>query len=189
MENTLFQTILDRRSIRAYKDEKVTEEQKQQLLAAALASPTAANRQGWHFTFCEDQALLDRINAATCATAMKNAKTEEEKKRWENSFHVFFHAPLVVFISAPKKGEEMPWFSEIDVGIATENINLAAEAIGLGGCILGFPRQAFLGDEKEELEKALKFPEGYEFKIAISLGQKATTKGPHPVGENKYDFV
>ncbi len=188
MDNTLYQTIMDRRSIRAYKPEKVTEEQKKLLLDAALASPTAANRQLWHFTFCEDQALLDRVNEVMCKNNMAAAETEDKRKRWEG-FHVFFHAPLVVFISAPKRGEAMPYYSEVDVGIACENINLAAEAIGLGGCILGFPRTAFWGEEREELEKALHFPEGYEFKVAISIGQKATTKPPHPIRENKYTFI
>ena len=187
MNETALNLLLNRRSIRAYKDKKVTEEEKELLLKCALASPSAGNRQPWHFTFVEDQALLDEINAEMCRQRRLLAANEDEARRWDG-FHVFFHAPLVVFISGPARPNHGK-FSELDDGIACENIVLGAEALGLGSCILGFPMAAFEGDRAAELSRKLKFPEGYEFKVSVSIGQIAATKGEHPIGENKYDFI
>ncbi len=189
MSNSVMQAILDRRSIRAYVQKAVTEEQKQALLQAALASPSAINSQPWHFSFVEDQALLQEVNAALCERLVANAKDEETRARFSDpSYSVFYHAPLVVFISGPASPEPLK-FATIDAGIAVENLALAAQGLGLGSVILGMPREAFLGDKGPALEKKLHFPEGYEFKIAISIGKAAATKDAHPVGENKYSFL
>ncbi len=188
MNDPVLQAIFDRRSIRAYKKDAVTEEQKQTLLQAALASPSARNSQPWHFTFVEDQALLSRVNAAMCERLASPQDKENRTGMADPAYSVFYHAPLVVFISGPANLEGMR-FAPIDAGIAVENLALAAQCLGLGSVILGMPREAFLGEEGPALEKALNFPEGYEFKIAISIGRPDTTKGAHPVGENKYSFL
>ena len=51
--------ILSRRSIRAYTDEPVTEEQIEQLLRAAMSAPSANNEQPWQFVVIDDRELLD----------------------------------------------------------------------------------------------------------------------------------
>ncbi|MBQ5488300.1 MAG: nitroreductase family protein, partial [Clostridia bacterium] len=55
MENTVLDTILARSSIRAYTGEPLTCEQLAALKAAALASPTAMNRQDQRFVFITDR--------------------------------------------------------------------------------------------------------------------------------------
>jgi nitroreductase len=70
-----------------------------------------------------------------------------------------------------------------------QNIALAAESLGLGSVILGLPRDAFFSDQKEELEKILNFPEGYSFKIAISIGTPTDDKPAHQHKEGKISFV
>lgn len=185
MINPVIQAIMDRRSIRAYKNEPVSQELKQILLDAALASPSAANRQPWHFTFVEDQALLDEVNDAMRENMRKNNRGGDFTA---DGFHVFFHAPLAVFISGPANLEGKR-FAEVDAGIAVENLAIAAQGLGLGSCILGLPADAFRGDKGPELSKKLCFPDGYAFKVAISIGWPDTTKEAHPIGENKYTFL
>ena len=74
-------------------------------------------------------------------------------------------------------------------GSIRENIALAAESLGLGSVILGMPGDAFKGDQKEKFKKALRFPEGWDFVIAIAIGVPKDTKEPHPVKEDKIVFV
>ena len=50
--------IMDRRSIRKFTPEKVTEQQVEQLLQAAVMAPSAQNRQPWHFIVCDDKTLF-----------------------------------------------------------------------------------------------------------------------------------
>ena len=70
-----------------------------------------------------------------------------------------------------------------------QTIALAAESIGLGSVILGLPREAFLSDRKEELEKKLQFPEGHVFQIAIAVGVPADDKAEHPMHENRISII
>ena len=54
MKSSVLQAILDRRSIRDYRPEQITGEQLQALISAALASPSAMDRQPWHFTVVQN---------------------------------------------------------------------------------------------------------------------------------------
>ncbi len=67
----------------------------------------------------------------------------------------------------------------MDAGIAVENMALAAEDLGLGNLIIGCIFDAIRGEKKEYFSKALKFPENYEYEIAIAFGHKAMNKEPH----------
>lgn len=181
--NETLSLIASRRSHRAYLPEQISKEQLDALLLAAVQSPSAVNRQPWHFAAVQDKALLEGINRSVCEEARKN---ENPGPRFADpTFNVFYHAPTVIFISSTKDNK----WSGIDCGIATQNIVLAAESMGLGSVILGLPRFAFEGERAAEIEKALGFPENYSFVIAISVGKPADTKPEHPVGENKVTVI
>ena len=55
------QEIINRRSIRSYRADAVTEEQLEQILRAAMAAPSAGNQQPWEFIVVTDQDLLVKI--------------------------------------------------------------------------------------------------------------------------------
>ncbi len=155
-----------RSSTRGYTEEKLTREEINGLLRAGLQAPTATNRQEIHITVVEgDHPILREI--------------EEEKNRergiQDPPHNFYYEAPTVLFLSAEKA---FSW-SEVDAGIAVENIALAAESMGLGSLIIGCVRDALTGDRKEYFSGELKFPEGYEFVIAVALGHKAVSKEPH----------
>ena len=185
MTNETLSLILSRRSHRAYADTPLTKEQTEAILQAALASPSAVNRQPWHFTVVTNQALLDEINRAVWERMMlKNP--ERRSPRFANpDFHVFYHAPTVIFLSGMPDNH----YTHIDCGIAVENIALAAESLGLGSVILGMPKDAFAGEKADAFRKALRFPEGWDFVIAIAIGVPADTKDAHPVKEDRISFV
>ena len=63
--NPVIETILNRKSIRAYSDQPVTEEEKQTILQAAMRSPTAGNMMLYSIIDVQEQALKDRL-AITC---------------------------------------------------------------------------------------------------------------------------
>ena len=185
MENQTLALIANRRSHRAYEKTPLTQAQLDALLKAAVESPSAVNRQPWHFTVVRNQALLDEMNRAIWEQMMKR-RPEMRSRRFEDSnFHVFYHAPTVIFISGMPDNSYTP----IDGGIAVENIALAAESLGLGSVILGMPRDAFAGERAEEFRRALHFPEGWDFVIAIAVGVPADTKDAHPIGADKISFV
>ena len=185
MTNETLSLISARRSHRAYETTPLTQEQLDALLRAAVESPSAVNRQPWHYTVVCNQALLDEINKAVWEQMMKRDAGRRSPRFADKDFHVFYHAPTVIFISGMPDNPYTP----IDGGIAVENIALAAESLGLGSVILGMPRDAFAGDRAEEFKKALLFPEGWDFVIAIAVGVPTDTKEAHPVKEDRISFV
>jgi len=177
MSNPVLDAISDRRSIRAYKQDPITQDQLDAILKAAFESPSARNRQPWHFTVARDQKVIAEVNEE----AQKNMKED----LGFNMKDIFFAAPTVIFISSEKN-----WaWSKVDTGIAVQTIALAAHSLGLGSVILGLPRYAFEGLRKEYFDKLLKFPDDYEFAIAIAIGVPNTTKKAHPNLPGKVEYV
>ncbi len=185
MSNETLRLISARRSHCAYESTPITEEQLNAILQAAVESPSAVNRQPWHFTVVRNQELLDEMNTAVREQAMKRDPGKRSPRFADSDFHVFYHAPTVIFISGMPDNPYTP----IDGGIAVENIALAAESLGLGSVILGMPKDAFAGDKADDFRLALHFPEGWDFVIAIAIGVPADTKDAHPVKEDRISYV
>ena len=112
------QAVLDnihsRKSVRSYTDQDVTPEQVETLLKAAMAAPSGMNAQPWRFVVVREQATKDKLAGGFNKMIAK--------------------APVVIVVcgktTAKLGGENKNWTA--DCAAATENLLLAAEAIGLG---------------------------------------------------------
>jgi nitroreductase len=173
MNNPVLQAIADRRSIRAYKSEKITREQIEILLKAAQESPSARNTQPWHFSVSENTELFKEINA------------EVSKVLEQDVGDIFYAAPLAIFISCDASTR----WGRLDCGIAVQTIALAAHSLGLGTVILGRPDPAFTGPRADYFKKRFKFPENYDFAVAIAIGVPGGTKEAHPIEPDRISFV
>jgi nitroreductase family protein len=110
--------ILSRVSVRRYTDVPVTDEEITAILHAAMSAPSAVNRQPWEFFVVDDPELLKRL-----ADALPYAKMAAQ-------------APLAIVVCGSRERflegvDDVLW--EQDLSAASENILLAAHAIGLGG--------------------------------------------------------
>ena len=164
--SNVIEVIKERSSTRGYTSEPLTDAELQTLIHAGLQAPTAANKQEIHFTVLKgDNPILTEL--------------EEEKNRLRNitaaEHNFYYEAPVVVILSADSSYK----WSPLDAGIAVENMALAAEDLGLGNLIIGCIFDAMRGEKKEYYSKALKFPDNYEYEIAIAFGHKAVSKEPH----------
>lgn len=116
----VLENIANRKSVRAFTDEPVSEADIETLLRAAMAAPSAMNRQPWEFIVINDRDSLDAL-----AGKLRHAK-------------MLSQAPLAIVVCAEtmltlRDGavvENIFW--EHDASAATENLLLAAEALGLG---------------------------------------------------------
>ncbi len=185
MTNETLSVIASRRSRRAYQRVQITPEQLDALLTAAKESPSAMNRQPWHFTVVQNETLLNEINDAARQGVLARVQSQRSARFEDEEFNVFYHAPTVVFLSADPDN----YWAKIDCGIAVENIALAAESMGLGSVILGLPREAFLSSHGTRLREMLGFPAGYDFVIAIAVGFATDDKEPHPQMENRVTII
>lgn len=173
----ILKAMEQRSSTRGYTEEKLTKEELDCLIRAGLQAPTATNRQEIHITVVNgDHPILKEI--------------EDEKnlgRGIQDALHNFYYeAPVVLLLSSERA---FSW-GKIDAGIAVENISLAAEGLGLGSLIIGCIKDALSGEKKEYFSSALKFPEGYDFEIAIAVGHKAVSKEPHEYSvEKNVNFI
>ena len=177
----VLQAISNRRSHRVYREEQLPEETLSAILRAGLESPSARNRQPWHFSVVQDAALIQEIHDEAAAVM----GTGGSPRFADPDFQIFYHAPTVVFLFGEK---DFSW-TQVDCGIAVENMALAAEGLGIGSVILGLPMPAFRGDKGDELRTRLQCPEGYDFVIAIALGYAGDRKDPHDLREEKISRI
>jgi nitroreductase len=114
--NDILHMIGNRASVRDYTPQAVTPEQTEQLLRAAMAAPSSKNRQPWHFIVVSQAAVRQAL-----ATRLPYAK-------------MLHDAPLSILVCGDTDvhaGEAaMSWV--MDCSAATENLLLAAVAMGLG---------------------------------------------------------
>ena len=153
------EAILSRRSIRRYTSDTVSNDQMNTLLRAAMTAPSANNEQPWHFVVIRDRSTLNEIT------------------RFHPYSQMLKEAPAGICVCADLELEKNSgvgyWIQ--DCSAATENILLAANALGLGTCWLGVhPRK----QREEALSKLLGLPDHIVPLCLIALGYPAESKGP-----------
>ena len=144
----LLTAIRKRRAVRDYTQEPVSASALRELIAAASWAPSAMNDQPWHFTVVTDPALLDEISARSKKWMLKGVAAMPRPGHFQDlladpQFHLFYHAPVLLVISAPGAGQ---WSSE-DCALAAQNLMLAALEKNLGTCWIGFA-QGWLNTEE-----------------------------------------
>lgn len=128
--------ILTRVSVREFTGEKITDEQIETLLRAAMAAPSAMNRQPWAFVVITDEAQLDTLGKVFPYSRCAN------------------HPACAIIpcgdLSKTIEGEGRDFWIN-DVSAATENILLAAHAMGLGAVWTGLHPSARFQQAQELL--------------------------------------
>jgi len=151
----VFEAIKERRSIRAYTDEKVSDKDVERLIEAARWAPSAGNSQPWEFVVVKDVEMKRKLSDA----ALNQTFIEK--------------APVVIVVCADlnrssrgygSRGEHL--YSIQDTAAATENILLAAQELGLATCWVG----AF---HENEVAKAVKAPRNLRPVAIVPVGHPA----------------
>ena len=141
--------ILDRRSIRKYTNQVVDREIIIEILRAAMYAPSAVNRQPWHFVVIDQRALMDEIMEIHPHAGMLKTAS---------------HA-IVVCGDEHLQHDVGYWI--VDCGAATQNLLLAAHALGLGSCWVGLhPREG----RKASFSSLLNLPSHVKPFALIALG-------------------
>ena len=150
------ETILKRRSIRKFQDTPVEPEKVEQILRAAMQSPTGHNAQECEFLVVTDKDLILRISQASPETV--SAK----------------NAPMLIIPLANLENDkrvENIW--ACDMGAVCQTILLAEEDLGLGGCWLScwpYPEKV------KYLTELLALPGGVVPFAVLTCGYKAAEK-------------
>ena len=121
-QEAALENIMTRVSVRQFTGEKISDEQIDILLRAAMAAPSAINKQPWAFIVVTDEALIAKLGEALPYSRCSNK-------------------PACAFIPCGDLSKaiegEMAAFWINDVSAATEHLLLAAHAMGLGAVWTG----------------------------------------------------
>ena len=159
LDNAAIKNILTRRSIRKYTRRLVEKEKIEILLKAAMSAPSAANEQPWDFIVVTDKKTISKVcQASPYTTPLKRARL-----------------CIIVCGNLQKEREKFRGHWVLGCSAATENILLAANAIGLGAVWIGlYPVQ----DKMESISTTFSLPEHIKPMAVISIGYPAEKKDP-----------
>lgn len=152
-----------RRSVRRFTKEKVSEENIEELLHAAMSGPSACNAVPWEFYVVTKEEEIEKLRRCSKYTGME--------------------APLGIVVCGNMTNalpEEARDFWIQDTSAATENILLAAVDIGLGSVWCGIHPMA---QAEDNVRKALGLPEEMVPLNIIWLGHPAE----NPKARDQYD--
>ena len=159
MSKEMLDLIRKRRTIRKFTDKDVSEEQVETLLEMAMSAPNRLNRQPWHFIVIRDKELQHQL-----AELLR--------------IHPYLEtAPVVIAVGALPKVSPT-WM--MDVSAATENMLLAATAMGLGAAWVGAPDTVLWTMLEEALCDALAIPpKDVRIPVLVAVGHPAQKLPPH----------
>lgn len=135
--NSALNVLYERRSIRKYKSEQISEEELQLVLKAGVCAPTAMNKQSPIIVAVQNKeeiALLSKLNAKIMGAEGSDP---------------FYGAPTVLIVLADANNKN----AMKDGSLVMGNLMNAAQAIGLGSCWINRATELFEMPEGKELLK------------------------------------
>ena len=171
--NETIKNILNRRSVRSYKEDAISDENLELILKAGLYAPSAHNEQTWHFTVIRSaekiNSLSDKVKEAMSKVPMEWVSQLGSTP----TFNVFYKAPVAILVSMEKKGLN----PLADSSAAIQNMMIAAESLGIGSCWIGFP--AFYFKEDGEYPE-FGVPSTHTPRYVVTLGYAKGEKSEAP---------
>lgn len=142
--NDVIETLLSRKSIRAFENRPIEPEIKEQILQATLRAPTAGNMMLYSIIHVIDQRIKDTL-ARTCDNQPFIARAPmvwvflADYQRW---YDYFMHCGVDELCERHGKSMRRPEEGDLflaccDALIAAQNAVIAAESFGLGSCYIG----------------------------------------------------
>lgn len=149
--------IFERRSVRKFTGEPLTDAQLEQLLRAAMRAPSAGNEQPWDFIVVKNRETMQKIR----------------------EFHIYSQpldtAACAIVVCGDEEKQRFPGYWVQDCSAATQNLLLEAVHLGLGAVWMGvYPMQARV----EDCQKLFGLPETVIPLGIIAVGHPAETPAP-----------
>ncbi|MFC1501596.1 nitroreductase family protein [Elusimicrobiota bacterium] len=153
-----FAVIHSRKSVRNFTGKSVSKVDLEKIVKAGMAAPTAVNKQPWSFVIVTEKKKMNELSAGLPYASMLSKAG----------------AAIIVCAEPEKAAGGSKEYAVIDASLASENILLAIEAIGLGAVWTA----AYPSEERMELvRKVLDIPKNIIPLNVIPVG--------HPTGEDK----
>ena len=175
------EVIRTRRSIRKYSDQPVEPEKLRAVLEAVQQAPSWSNKQCWKMVVVEDHQVREKISELSFVESFFAAYDYKSNPAQK----ALAQAPIVIVACADPlqsgdlRGEQ---YFMADMGIATENLMLAAHDQGLGSVFVGV-------FDEEQLKELLNIPAEIRIVGLFPLGYPAGEAKGGPTRKPLSEFV
>jgi len=188
--------IQDRRSIREFSPEAVTEQDLDLILEAARQAPSGENAQPWRFIVVKDVEIRNKLGAIAGGGSGRRFTAEfvtkkmqerfsslEDEAKKKTAFEKLTSGQVSAFMAtAPINlvivGKKDVWDMPFDTSAAIENILLMVTALDLGACWVIAPCIDIRDEER--IKSLLGIPEGFKAVSIISIGHPTRPHRPRP---------
>ena len=176
--------IMNRRSIRFFKQDPIPKDVLMKILSAGIRAPTAGGAQQWFFIVVENAELRRKIHKLLLEAheiyarkALRESMPVEKVNKWLRRIEEgMYLAPLYIaaYIDLRERRlrDELKEYEKLmaihSLAAAIENMIIAAHSLGLGCVWLGVPLLI-----RGKFDELLKPPEGCELQAIIALGYPA----------------
>ena len=164
-----------RESCRNYTGEPVPREKLLAILDAARMSPSACNSQPWSFV------VADTPDAARRAAACVQVDGANKFTDHAPAFLIVLEEPVQLSPRIADKIDSQR-FAQIDLGLITAHICLAAADLGLGTCIMGI-------FDEEKTKAYFQIPAEKRVRLILSVGYSADTSPRAKKRKSLEEFV
>jgi nitroreductase len=163
--------LKNRRSIRIFQNRKVEKEKIDQIVQAALLSPSSRNNNPWEFIIVEDEKVLLRLSKTKTNGSQFVSKT-----------------PLAIVVLADPKQSDV-WIE--DSSIATTLMIFTAQHLGLGSCWIQLRKRNHTTAQSAEkfVQDLLGIPDNFRVLCMIAIGYPDEEKPEKTIEEAKLDDV
>jgi nitroreductase len=188
--------IQDRRSIRQYTAQPVSDQDLDMILEAARQAPSGENAQPWRFIIVKDAETRKRLGTLAGGGSGRRFTAEFVTKKMQERFSglqdeakkraafdkltsgrvsaFLADAPVNIVVCGKKDVWDMPY----DTSAAIENMLLMVTALGLGACWVIAPCIDIRDEER--VKALLGMPEGFKAVSIISVGHPTRPHRPRP---------
>lgn len=172
------ETVIDiknRRSVRSYKPEQITDEELITVLEAGMNAASGGNRQSAIFIAVQNKEWIAKL-----------CKLNAEIAGAPEGFDVFYGAPTIILVLADKSAPD----AVADGSLCIGNMLNAAYAMGLGSRWINRIRETFETELGKELLKEVGYEDKYVGVGSCILGYPADGfPAPIPKKENYYKIL
>jgi nitroreductase len=198
LKNTAtIKTIYERRAVRKYKELPVSRVIIEKILDAGRMAPSAMNEQPWRFYILTDKVTIKSFSKEIAKIGIRKVIKGGLKQVMQmvagllhfsfgsgilkNGDRIFYGAPVVIFISAPRDNE----WAALDTGMCAQNMMLAAKSLGLDSCPIGFAKSV----EQTNTYSRLQAPPSQQVHLAIIVGYGNETPEVHKRKKDNAFFI
>lgn len=196
LADAAMKVIQDRRSVRSFTEEPVSDKDLDLILEAARQAPSGENAQPWRFIIVKDETMRKKMGAIAGGGSSRRFTaeyvTQKMQERFANlqdeakkkaAFQKLTSGQVSAFMAdAPVNivvcGKKDVWDTPYDTSAAIENMLLMITALGLGACWVIAPCIDIRDEER--IKEFLVIPEGFKAISILSVGHQTRPHKQRP---------